>query len=404
MNLRKLLAILLTLALLLGIAPAAGANGAVDGTTTFDSSTVTPSLATAADSEEQLPPIIGDKIDVKITNIYNIQVNPYGMNIKEPGPNGKPSSDSIVTTPILIENNTGLKVDVTATATAVPEGDVVLDSDPTRYAYEHTPTENPDDVPSEERVYLYLKMTDQFDSNQEPVWPTETNQDGETVEKVEVITKDGGSDPLKATMQAGTASNPTYAALQIGGDTSLPTYYGSWHLGNGFKVNLVLSFDPKMEGTSYNVRFDAADVWSWYLDEEKRLEAPVDLLIKSKDEDGNESTETHTFEGNYTTHDELTDGFTVSSKENLTFTIKTRFNGTEETFYSIHSVKLFKQSGESGKTVTSLGDAYEWSEEGALIVEKTYTINVAEVYKQLNAGETLYIRLSFSMVSPPENS
>lgn len=144
MKLRNPLAFVLTLALLLGIPPVAGASGAVDEpSTTFESVSVLSDTQETPDDNK----VVTDTIDVTFTNkTCPIQINPYGMTVKyfdESGKSGT-SGESIVSVPIYIKNNTDLKVDVTAQATVVPEGDIKLRDVSTRV--ELDPATHPDKV------------------------------------------------------------------------------------------------------------------------------------------------------------------------------------------------------------------------------------------------------------------
>lgn len=355
MKLRKPLAILLTLVLSLGITPIAGASGAVEGqSTTYESvGTVTqPPADTPESSGNALPDEVVGTINVTITNIYNIQVNPYGMTIATPDKSGT-SSDSIVTAPMHIENRSGVKMEVTATATATPFGDVALDDESTRYAYEPDPFDDPSLIPSEERVFLYMKMTG-------------VDKDGQKLEKESVITKDGGADPITVLIPASTDTTPTSAALQILGDTSIPTYYGSWHRGNGFEVNVVLSFMPIQDEPGYTVSFDVQDYW-W--DQGYGLAFPVEIQIE-----GNSEPLAQTpllFEKGYISSDSIPADKIVKAEKSLTFTVKT---GDEPKgyCYTIRKITLIR----SGKDDEVL---YEWEKNDPDLVQCTQTINAANV-------------------------
>ena len=389
MNHRKIIAILLALALSLSIAPTASANVVEGLSTTFNAPTVTSEMAiadTSNDSDHPLPDIVNvDKINVRITNIKNIQVNPYGMSIASPDDPTQKSSDSIVTAPIFIENRTGTQVEVTATATATPEGDVALDSNPTRYVYNPGPLDNPALRPKEERVYLYLQLTDQVnvdeaDDTKKPVWLTK--DDGAEIK--EVITKEGGSAPLTVTMKKGTEQAPAYAALQIFGNTSFPSYYGSWHEGNGFKVNLVLSFMPKLEEEDgYTVRFDAVDyLWKQFPTVELALGAKI--LVEGHDLDP--------FPAGYLSNGTPLDSMVIHpAMENLTFTIWTA-DEPKGRFYDITSVLLIRVDKSGNKSEEYL---YTRKRGESHLSQKTFTINAAEV----SPNEDLTIRVILTDVT-----
>lgn len=358
MKLKNPLAILLTLALTLGITPNACANGAVEGQSTKYESvgTVTQPLAdTPESSGNALPDKTVGTINVTITNIYNIQVNPYGMTIATPDKSGT-SSDSIVTSPMHIENRSGVKMEVTATATATPFGDVALDDESTRYAYEPGPFDDPSLIPSEERVFLYMKMTG-------------VDKDGQTLEKESVITKDGGADPITVLIPAGTDTAPTFAALQILGDTSIPTYYGSWHRGNGFEVNVVLSFMPIQDEPGYTVSFDVQDYW-W--DQGYGLAFPVEIQIEGNSEPLSKNP--LVFKQGYKSEVDPLPYEPVKAQKSLTFTVKT---GDEPIgyCYTIREIRLIR----AGKDDEML---YEWKlndPETPDAVQCTKTINAANV-------------------------
>lgn len=381
MKLRKPLAILLVLALSLGVAPITGASGAIEGqSTTFQSAgTITQRDIPSVSEKDHLDDEQVKTIDVTVTNIYNVLVNPYGMAIMPPD-STEPTTDSIVTAPMYIENNTSVQVDVTATATFVPYGDVVPDSKPTRYAYEHHPLENPDEVPEEERVYLYMQMTSEIYGGN-PEWPWEVDDDGDAVwvgdedDRDEntrfdnnIITKDGGAGPL-------TVSVKPYkrAALQIFGNTSLPTYYGSWHLGNGFNVYIVLSFTAKQ---NFTVSFDAVDYWwddpLW----EEALAYDVHFLVDGK---------TYTLEKGYYSSGTPRDDMIVNAEQDLTFTIKTAEEAKGQC-YTIRQVTL------SVNGVPLKEPLYEWVDDPAKKdnrVQFTYTINASE----LDPGDEVVINV-----------
>ena len=356
MKLRKSLALLLTLALTLGVAPIAGADGAVKGqSTTYESvGTVTQSPANTSESPGNArSDLTIETINVTITNIYNIQVNPYGMTIETPDKTGA-SDESIVTAPMYIENSSGVKMEVTATATATPFGDVVLDDESTRYAYQPGPFDDPSLIPKEERVFLYMKMTGQ-DKDGKPL----------TTEPA-VITKEDGSDPLTVYIPANTTPTPTSATLQIFGDTSLPTYYGSWHRGNGFEVLVVRSFMPIQDEPGYTVGFDVQDYW-W--DQGYGLAFPVEIQIEGNSEPLAQNP--LLFEKGYTSSDSIPADKTVKAEKSLTFTVKT---GDEPKgyCYTIRKITLIR----SGKDDEVL---YEWEKNDPDLVQCTKIINAANV-------------------------
>lgn len=374
MKLRKLLAILLVLALSLGVAPVTGASGQ---STTFQSKgTVTPEMMRASSSEpsdDVLQPDENGKypdteiktIEVKVTNIYAIQVNPYGMTIKKPDDSGTDKS-SIVTVPMYIENDTNVQVEVTARATAVPYGDVALDSKPTRYAYEHFPHENPKDVPSEERVYLYMQMTSDLDRTDEPNFPRE-------VFDTNIITKNGGAGPLRVSIDSGEK-----AALQIFGNTSIPTYYGSWPLGNGFNVYIVLSFTAKQ---TYTVTFDAVDVF-WEMFEDEPLAYNVYFLA-----DGITKMLPKGYVSSGTYLDDPDDddkNMTIVATQDLTFTIRTA-EKAEGSCYTIRRVTL---------SVNGVPDTlYDWEEKRDLNDANRVTFSHTIDASKLNSGDRVDIRV-----------
>lgn len=354
MKLRKPLVILLTLVLSLGSALIAGADGAIEGQSTMFQSAGTviqPLADTTESSGGSLPDQTVETINVKITNIYNIQVNPYGMTIETPDKSGT-KDDSIVTAPMYIENRSGVKMEVTATATATPFGDVALDDESTRYAYQPGPFDDPNLIPKEERVFLYMKMVGVDENNQ-------------ALEKETVITKDGGSDPITVLIPAGTSTNHTSATLQIFGDTSLPTYYGSWHRGNGFDVTVVLSFMPKQQ-PGYTVGFDVQDYW-W--DQGYGLAFPVEIQIEGNSEPLAQNP--LLFEKGYTSSDSIPADKTVKAEQSLTFTVKT---GDEPKgyCYTIRKITLIR----SGKDDEVL---YEWEKNDPDLVQCTKIINAANV-------------------------
>lgn len=356
MKLRKPLVILLTLVLSLGSALIAGADGAIEGQSTMFQSAGTviqPLADTTKSSGGSLPDQTVETINVTITNIYNIQVNPYGMTIETPDKSGT-KDDSIVTAPMYIENRSGVKMEVTATATATPFGDVALDDESTRYAYQPGPFDDPSLIPKEERVFLYMKMTGVDKDGQ----PLTTNP--------AVITKEGGSDPLTVFIPANATPSPTSATLQIFGDTSLPTYYGSWHRGNGFDVTVVLSFMPIQDEPGYTVSFDVQDYW-W--DQGYGLAFPVEIQIEGNSEPLAQNP--LLFEKGYTSSDSIPADKTVKAEKSLTFTVKT---GDEPKgyCYTVRKITLIR----SGKDDEVL---YEWKKNDPDLVQCTKTINAANV-------------------------
>lgn len=412
MKLRKPLAILLVLALSLGVAPITGASGAIEGqSTTFQSEgTVTPEMMRAGSSEPpsnnwkpdangKFPDKQIETIKVKVTNIYDIQVNPYGMTIKVPGTDNT-STNSIVTAPIIIENRSGVQMDVTATATVTAEGDVTFESEPPE-PYIPSQFDDPEKIPSEERVFLFMLMTTKVqnqtpnwstvwsmgsDDNGNPVWPRdEAYKEEKKKFTPNVITRDGGSGQINVTMDKGTETDPSFAALQIFGQTNKPLSipsppnYAAWHRGNGFEVKLVLSFMPQQ---GYTVTFDAMDVlWS----KGRKLLYPVTILIHDNDNQDNSSSK----EPLKLTFDKglLNNPQEVSAQENLTFTVKTT-DEPKGTFYMIRDIILIRENGEE-ETV------FRWENDDPKIAEYTCTINASKI----NAGENLNVKVILNSVT-----
>lgn len=367
MKLRKSLALLLTLALTLGIAPIAGATGAVEGqSTTYNSvGTVTQSLSDSSESTDAVPDLIVDStnepgsltvdtIHVTITNIYTIQVNPYGMTIEKPD-NSDTSNESIVTSPMTIENRSGVKIEVTATATATPIGDVALVSESTRE--DPDPYEDPNKYSSDKRIYLYMQLSGFEEDGTTPSSPSS------------VITKEGGSGPLKVYIAKNTDDDhPTSATLQIMGNTSIPPIDRyTWHRGNGVSVTVVLSFMPIQDEPGYTVSFDAKDTF-W--DEGDGLIFDVQFLIDGK-------SEPLTLRAPYHSNGSPAEGMTVSSEKSLTFTVKTA-DELKGHCYMISDVILFSKKHPNGESL------WHWQFGKDKRVISTHTINATEVQSNEN--------------------
>lgn len=350
MKLRKPLAILLTLALSLGIVPIAGAAGAVKGQSTiFESAGTVTSEMSLASAEDRLDDIKIETINVTVKNIYNIQVNPYGMAINIPGTSDT-SNETIVAAPIIIENRSNAEMEVTATATAIPVGNVVLQDKPPE-SYLPDQFDDPSLIPKDERVYLYLQMTEKFDSHGDPDW---------TGKEKKTITKDGGSDPLKVTIE-------TYrdAALQIGGNATLPVDH-PWYRTNSFHVIVVLSFTPK-QNPGYTVYFDAVDTF-W--EDGDGLMFPIEILMEGHST--LKFNEGYTSEG-YTSSGKLDSGQMVEENQNLTFTIKSADKMTGH-IYMISDVTLFREGSSKGESL------WHWESPKDKRITSTHTINVANLY------------------------
>lgn len=373
MKLRKFLAILLVMALSLGVAPVAGADGA-EQSTTLSGSTVTHDDIPETSGDGVIK-VIDDTINVRIINTqHKIAINPYGMSIAYPddsdasddAPNDSDTSDdSIVSVPLYIKNNTDVPVDVTATATAIPHGKVVLDSEPTRGKKDeaHTPE---DQLLKEQRVYLYLQMMewDGVSSVGKNKW--------DSLDKREVITKSGGSAPLTVEMPEGGG-----AALKIGGETSVPTYYGAWKTDGTFDVNIVLSFLPKQK-EGYPVTFDVKDVfWS----KGKELIYPVKIELQ-----GVKDPKKTTLDFNKDQQAPQT----VTGEESLTFTIKTAesLEGSGNLIVRIYLIHLDAAGNEIENSKEKMYPLTDEEEEMS-VIEYTNTINASKV----TLGETLKVKI-----------
>lgn len=383
MKLRKPLAILLLLALLLGVAPIAGAGGA-EQATTLSGGTVTEDDASGTSSDGIIK-VIDDTINVRIINTQNkIAINPYGMTVAYPNdsdtsdvdPNNSYTSDnSIISVPLYIENNTDVPVGVTATATAIPYGKVVLDSEPTRDKKDeaHTPD---DQLLKEQRVYLYLQMMkwDGVSSVDKDVWNSLDKR---------VITKSGGSDPLSVEMDENGG-----AALKISGETSLPTYYGAWKSDGTFDVNLVLSFEPRQK-QAYPVTFEVKDVF-WGMGQ--KLRYPVTIEFEGVEKDSNSYLVTNEKSGitSLEFNKDREESQIVEAKESLTFTIKTAesISSKGNLINRLYLVHLDKDGNEIENSIEYL---YPLTEKDAQTTTITYTntINASKI----TPGETLKIRV-----------
>lgn len=356
MKLNKPLAILLALALLLGTAPLTSASGAVEGQSTTFQSAGTVTDEAGAVSTNKKDDIEVELISVTVTNIYNIQANPYGMTIEIPDGTGT-SKDSIVTAPMRIENSSGVKIEVTATATATSKGGVELSSESTRKPPD--PFDVPDPTQSDPHVFLYMQMKGWDESCQ-----------AEITTDPAVITKEGGSDPLTVYIAANKDPDPTVATLQIFGDTSIPILsedgHYSWNRGCGFDVNVVLSFMPIQDEPGYTVGFDVQDYW-W--DQGYGLAFPVEIQIEGNSEPLAQNP--LLFEKGYTSSDSIPADKIVKAEKSLTFTVKT---GDEPKgyCYTIRKITLIR----SGKDDEVL---YEWGKNDPDLVQCTKTINAANV-------------------------
>lgn len=354
MKFRKPLAILFLLALSLGVAPVAGAGGA-EQSTTLSGGTVTEETP-----DDGFVKVIDDTIKVTIKNKqYKVFINPYGMIIDYPDKSGT-SEKSIVSTPLYIENYSGVPVGVTATATATPnpEGKVVLDSEPTRDKKDSPSTPESKRL-KEQRVYLYLQMMalDGADGKVD-------NEKWDSVEEREVITKPGGSDPLTVEMPEGGG-----AAIRIGGETSAPTYYGAWDTDGTFNVDIVLSFLPKQK-EGYSVTFEIKDIY------ESGLKNPVKIELQ-----GVKDSKTAVLEFNK----DKPDPQTVVADESLTFNIKVSESYSEG--YLINCVYLIHLDKDGNEIAGSEELMYEDNYTG--IIEWSKTINASKV----NLNETLKVKV-----------
>ena len=371
MKLRKPLAFLLTLALLLGAPPIVGASGAVDEpSTTFESV----GIITQADTPEtsKIIHVIDNTINVTIKNAEcKIQVNPYGMSIDDPY-NSDTSTESIVSVPLYLENHTKLNVAVTAKATAVPYGNVVLDDKPTRYVYEHSPNETPDEVPNPERVYLYLQMQEQTKDM------LGAKMDLDSLPK-KVITKIGGSDEITVVMPADGG-----AALKIGGNTSIPpSLGGAWHNKDGFDVNILLSFMPKQE-KGYDVNFAVEDIWG---NEGEDLKFPVTITLQGETEEDKDGNTTLTF-------DKCNVAQKVKAKESLTFTVDTA-EEKKGTFYYITAIYLTHLK--NGVPIEDSEEYLYQDNEDDELITFTETVNASKV----SLEETLQISVVVNSITYP---
>lgn len=400
MKLRKPLAILLVLVLSLGIAPITGASGAIEGqSTTFQSKgTITPEMMRASSSEPSGNIMQTDKeiatIKVKVTNIYAIQVNPYGMTVNIPG-TSRISNNSIVTAPIIIENSSGVQMDVTATATVTAEGDVAFESEPPE-PYIPSQFDDPDNIPSEERVFLFMLMTTKVedktpnwstvwsmgsDGNGNPVWPTDEAYSEEKKKFTSnVITRDGGSGQITMTMDKGDETAPGLAALQIFGQTNKPSIpsppsFAPWHRGNGFNVTIVLSFIPR-QAEGYTVTFDVMDVL-W--EDGQALRTPVYIYLQDH-ADPNMKNPLEFPAGYLTanspesTIETLTFGpVDVASEKSLTFTVKTAEEEKGEC-YIIRNVKCFYSDEEDDWEFL-----YRWKSGENAYVKRTCTVDATRI-------------------------
>lgn len=381
MKFRKPLAILLAMALSLGVTPIASVSGA-EQSTTLSGGTVTDIPGTPDDG---IVKVIDDTIKVTIKNKqYKVFINPYGMTIDYPDESGN-SEESIVSTPLYIENNSGVPVDITATATATPnpEGTLVLDSEPTRDKKDspHTPDGK---RLKEQRVYLYLQMmkwdgVSSVGNNEwedlkdfEVVKELEEDKEGEdkteeedkTGKKWAVITKPGGSAPLTVEMPEGGG-----AAIRIGGETSAPTYYGAWDTDGTFNVDIVLSFLPKQK-EGYSVTFEIEDIYG------PGLKNPVKIELQ-----GVKDSKTAVLEFNK----DKPGPQTVVADESLTFNIKVSESYSEG--YLINCVYLIHLDKDGNEIAGSEELMYEDNYTG--IIEWTKTINASKV----NLNETLKVKV-----------
>lgn len=357
MKLRKPLAFLLTLALLLGAPPIAGASGAVDEpSTTFESISV---LSDTQETPEDNR-VVTDTIDVTFKNkTCPIQINPYGMTVKYSDESGKPytSGESIASVPIYIKNNTDVQVDVTTQATVVPTGDIKLRDVSTRIVLD--PATHPDKVMNDEDVYLYLyfQMVEQSTPLAEVDW--------DSVDEKEVITKPDGSDPITRKMPAKGG-----VALKVGGDTSIPAKYGQWNSNHGFTINFILTFLPKQE-ENYSVTFDVQDL-EW---DGKKLNSPVTIELQ----EGNKADiSTLTFDKDHG------DAQEVKAKENLAFTIKVK-----EGYYVISGVRLSHMKKDSGELLSQEYLYHRQTAEIKYNYTYTQTINASKV----DLTETLLVEV-----------
>jgi len=174
---------------------------------------VTPPAMLAAAASNTSP------IEVTISNLYDVQVNPYEMRIAIPDGSGY-SSDSLVSAPCLITSKTSSQLKVTATATATPTGGVTLVGSSARSLVK---------APEERKMFLFLELQNLGHSSS---LSSLSWQDAASfrAEDTAVVIPPSPNDSSTASilMEPGSAASPSYAAFKIGGDCSEPSYYGEW--------------------------------------------------------------------------------------------------------------------------------------------------------------------------------
>jgi len=215
----------------------------------------------------------GDIIKVEIVNkdsLGSIQINPYNMAVDG-------STDSLITKPIVLKSTTDAQVEVTATASVRTKGGVTLVGQSARGG-----------ATNERNVFLFMELQNRCDPSGAASWtdpalytdllnPDAGNQRTRIPEPGQTQSK-----PITFTMDKGTNSdgtpNPTYAALKIGGDCSVPVSLTTWKSASegyfdgtqwvpteedGVEVTVIFTFTAAAndEASKYDVIFKFQDFW-----------------------------------------------------------------------------------------------------------------------------------------------
>lgn len=225
MKQKRLLSGLLTVALAIGLcAPASLAADKTLGT----SSTETNKMETTItiNSTLQLP-----LIEVTIAAPGGLVVNPYGIACTTP----ITSSDTLISAPALITNNSDIGMVVSATPT-VTLGDVVV-------------AESADEITNDtEKATLYMQLV-MGTLTGTPTDATGFDPDDVTTATQKAVVKKSGSDSAKLTLNAATGTDPsrtkTYGAYEIIGKSG-----GNNWPNDDITVNVVFNITPASRASS----------------------------------------------------------------------------------------------------------------------------------------------------------
>ncbi len=195
-------------------------------------------------------PIDAAVIRVEIEPAYNVQINPYHIAVKPFGSeDGTVSHEAVIHKPCLITSKTGLPLEVKASVTAVPKGDIqLLDT-----SAANAPRE-------EKNLFLFFEMQTVSDQDMTgAVWtapggytgPTDFDPDGDGVVDSRIThtmtaLREGEDVPTGIVIPGASESAPNYAAFRIGGDASLPEDIEQWTAEDSVSISIVFTFTSQL--------------------------------------------------------------------------------------------------------------------------------------------------------------